>query len=63
MTEQWDGDCPKCGNCNFNDVDHQHDEYESITWLECCDCGKEFSIESKWFLRESHPEEEDEYYY
>jgi len=52
MAEQWDGECPRCGNTNHDEVDDMRDEFEYIQWLECCDCGHEFSIELIWFLRD-----------
>jgi len=44
--EEWDGSCPKCGNCNHEDIDFQHDERESYYWLRCCDCGIEFEVKT-----------------
>jgi uncharacterized Zn finger protein len=44
--EEWDGACPKCGNCNHEDIDFQHGERDSYYWLRCCDCGTEFEVKT-----------------
>lgn len=50
--DEWNGQCPKCGNCNNEQIDYQHDVQESIQWLECSDCEHKFSIASTWYLRD-----------
>ena len=42
--KEWRGNCPKCGNCNHEEIDYQHDARESLQWLRCCDCNTEFRI-------------------